>query len=173
MSRIATEAEWRTAMIMGGDRIGGGNDDASDAVAQLHRAANAVRQHVEQMVLRPESLTWTGFSVLRAVLEANRLETRQAAEQAGIAKGTLTGVVDTLVARGLVRRVDHPEDRRLVLLELTRTGHRLVRQLLPAVQREEAFALGALPAGEMRRMSAALGRLIAHLDSSDAKLRRN
>src|SRR3954467_10654184 len=86
---------------------------ATEAVLHLHRAANAVRQHVEQEVLRPKQLTWTGFVVLRTVWGARRMETRHVAEHAGISKATLTGVVDTLSGRGLVRRNTHPEDGRL------------------------------------------------------------
>jgi DNA-binding MarR family transcriptional regulator len=143
-----------------------------DPLAELQRAANAVRQHVEQSVLRRERLTWTGFVVLRTVLRARRIETRHAAAEAGIAKATLTGVVDTLAGRGLVRRLDHPEDRRLVLLELTRSGHRLARKLIPAVHGEEAFALAELELDQLYQVTSTLRRLIEHLDTDEARLRR-
>ncbi|WP_271190459.1 hypothetical protein [Dactylosporangium matsuzakiense] len=65
-------------------REGGAFTGATEAVLHLHRAANAVRQHVEQEVLRPRQLTWTGFVVLRTVWAARRIETRHVAEQAGI-----------------------------------------------------------------------------------------
>jgi MarR family transcriptional regulator, organic hydroperoxide resistance regulator len=143
-----------------------------DTLSELQRAANAVRQHVEQSVLRREHLTWTGFVVLRTVLHARRIETRHAAAEAGIAKATLTGVVDTLVGRGLVRRLDHPDDRRLVLLELTRSGHRLVRKLIPAVRGEEAFALAELELDQLNQVTWLLRRLIEHLDTDEARLRR-
>src|SRR4051794_32255532 len=61
---------------------------ATEAVLHLPRAANAARQHVEQEVLRPRQLTWTGFFVLRTVWAARRIETRHVAEQAGISKAT-------------------------------------------------------------------------------------
>src|SRR5687767_3699226 len=148
------------------------DDDTIDTLGELQRAANAVRQHVEQSVLRRESLTWTGFVVLRAVLRARKIETRHAAAEAGIAKATLTGVVDTLVGRGLARRLDHPDDRRLVLLELTRSGQRLVRKLLPAVRDEEAFALAELDFDQLNQVTSTLRRLIEHLGTDEARLRR-
>ena len=147
-------------------------DEGGDTLGELQRAANAVRQHVEQSVLRLDSLTWTGFVVLRTVLRARRIETRHAAAEAGIAKATLTGVVDTLVSRGLVRRLDHPDDRRLVLLELTRSGHRLVRRLIPAVREEEAFALAELELDQLNQVTSTLRRLIEHLDTAEARHRR-
>ena len=137
---------------------------ATETVLHLHRAANAVRQHVEQEVLRPRQLTWTGFVVLRTVWAARRIETRHAAEQAGISKATLTGVVDTLSGRGLMRRNNHPDDGRLVLLQLTRKGHRLIRELLPESQTAEAYAVSYLQPGELALVTAALRGLVDHLE---------
>ena len=159
-------------------RDGGDGDrtdlaDSTEVLVELHRAANAVRNHVEQAVLRHQRLTWTGFVVLREVWAAKRLQTRHAAEQAGIAKATLTGVVDTLERRGLVRRVPHPQDGRLVLLELTRRGHRLLRDLLPASREEEAFALAYLNDSQISVMRDALRRLVVHLDADEAQERRD
>ena len=141
-----------------------GHATATETVLHLHRAANAVRQHVEQVVLRPRQLTWTGFVVLRTVWTARRMETRHVAEQAGISKATLTGVVDTLSSRGLVRRSDHPDDGRLVVLQLTRKGQRLIRELLPESQSEEAFALSYLEQAQLALVTSALRGMIAHLE---------
>ncbi|MEV8512652.1 MarR family transcriptional regulator [Dactylosporangium sp. NPDC051484] len=147
-------------------RDGGAFTGATEAVLHLHRAANAVRQHVEQEVLRPRQLTWTGFVVLRTVWVARRIETRHVAEQAGISKATLTGVVDTLSGRGLMRRVGHPDDGRLVLLQLTRKGHRLIRELLPESQTAETFALSYLEPAQLALVTAALRGLVDHLEQS-------
>lgn len=62
------------------------------AVANLYRAAAAVRQHFENSVLRDAELTWTAFVVLWVVWTGGEQETRRVAEEAGISKGTLTGV---------------------------------------------------------------------------------
>ncbi|GLL08263.1 hypothetical protein GCM10017581_100240 [Dactylosporangium matsuzakiense] len=117
-----------------------GRLSATEAVLHLHRAANAVRQH------------------------ARRIETRHVAEQAGISKATLTGVVDTLSGRGLVKRTIHPDDGRLVVLQLTRGGHRLLRELLPESQNAEAYALSSLEPAELSRITAALRGLVDHLE---------
>ncbi|WP_432828070.1 MarR family winged helix-turn-helix transcriptional regulator [Dactylosporangium sp. CA-092794] len=145
-------------------RDSGAFTGATETVLHLHRAANAVRQHVEQEVLRPRQLTWTGFVVLRTVWAARLIETRHVAEQAAISKATLTGVVDTLSGRGLMRRVNHPGDGRLVLLQLTRKGHRLIRELLPESESAEAFALSCLEPAELARITTALRGLVDHLE---------
>jgi MarR family transcriptional regulator, organic hydroperoxide resistance regulator len=147
--------------------------DVGGALVELHRAANAVRHHVEQAVLRHKNLSWTGFVVLREVWIAERIETRDAAVRAGIAKATLTGVVNTLVRRGLLRRIQHPEDGRLVLLEVTTRGKRLLRDILPASQAEEIFTLGHLDDAQITHVHEIMRRLVVHLDGDEAQDRRS
>jgi DNA-binding HxlR family transcriptional regulator len=56
------------------------------------------------------------------------IESRHVATEAGISKGTLTGVASTLIARGLVARRVHPDGARRVLLALTPAGTELRKQ---------------------------------------------
>jgi len=137
----------------------GGEDRATLALAQLQRTAAAVRQHVEVVALRSEGLTWNSFVILRTVADSAPIETRQAAAEAGLAKGTLTGVVDGLVAKGLMRREDHPVDRRLVLLELTSNGKRLMRKLRRAVDQAEANAMSQLNASQLDALTSTLHQI--------------
>lgn len=164
--RVGTGTFARDTVTTAVGREGGAFTGATQAVLHLHRAANAVRQHVEQEVLRPRQLTWTGFVVLRTVWVARRIETRHVAEQAGISKATLTGVVDTLSGRGLMKRSNHPDDGRLVLLQLTRKGHRLIRELLPEAEKAESYALSYLDPGELALITTALRGLVDHLERS-------
>ncbi|MFI5659983.1 MarR family winged helix-turn-helix transcriptional regulator [Streptomyces sp. NPDC051684] len=133
-------------------------------VANIHRAAAAVRQHLENSVLREADLTWTAFVVLWVVWVWGESETRRVAEEAGISKGTLTGVVRTLESRGLVRRTGHPEDGRLVLLSLTDTGEAMMTELFPRFNDEEAFVAGQLDDDECRLVADALRRVVMQVE---------
>lgn len=53
-------------------------------------------------------------------------------ERTLITKGTLTGVIDRLEAKGLVERVAHPGDRRCTRVQLTRAGQRCFEERFPA-----------------------------------------
>jgi DNA-binding MarR family transcriptional regulator len=108
------------------------------AVLQLHRAATALRQQVEQVLLRKGDLSWTGFAVLYEVWRREPVETRSVSAETGIAKGTLSGVVDVLAERGLLVRQPHPADGRLVLLVATSAGRSLAKRLVSAIRAEEA-----------------------------------
>ena len=56
------------------------NFPAAAAVSSLYRAANAVRVHLTNSVLRGHGLTWTGFVVLWVVWISDGAETRHAAD---------------------------------------------------------------------------------------------
>jgi MarR family transcriptional regulator, organic hydroperoxide resistance regulator len=119
---------------------------AALAVSSLYRAANAVRNHLTNTVLREHDLSWTGFVVLWVVWIFDGLETRHAAQSAAISKGTLTGVAKTLEARGWLRRETDPSDRRLVLLSLTDAGVALMEDLYPRFNQAEAEVVARIEA---------------------------
>jgi DNA-binding MarR family transcriptional regulator len=140
--------------------------EAMAAVANIYRAAAATRQHVENSVLREAELTWTGFVVLWVVWIFGETETRHVAEEAGISKGTLTGVSRTLESRGLVARSTHPSDGRMVLLSLTEAGEELMGRLFPAFNAEEAFVTARLSTDECRALADSLRRIVAQLEDN-------
>lgn len=143
------------------------------AAANIHRAAAAVRLHFENSVLRGPDLTWTAFVVLWVVWIWGETETRYVAKEAGITKGTLTGVVQTLEARGLARRTKHPDDGRLVLLSLTDKGEELMWTLFPAFNAEEAFVTAQLSSAESWMLANLLRRVVAQVEDEGPERREN
>lgn len=87
------------------------------------------------------------------------------ADRLRIAPRSATDVVDALEARGLVRRVDDPTDRRACLVEATPAG----QEVYAAVRRDRArlgdALFDVLSADERRDLAALLRRV---LDASEA-----
>ena len=159
--RSITEAEKLAEARLGGIRL---HREQMAVVANIYRAASTVRQHLENSVLRGADLTWTAFVVLWVVWVWGESETRHVAEEAGISKGTLTGVARTLEGRGLVQRAGHPSDGRLVLLSLTEEGEALMRRLFPAFNEEEAFVAGQLSDEECRSVAEGLRKVVLQVE---------
>ncbi|WP_416979833.1 MarR family winged helix-turn-helix transcriptional regulator [Streptomyces sp. T028] len=159
--RSITEAEKLAEAKLGGTRV---HHEQMAVVANIYRAASAVRQHLENSVLRGADLTWTAFVVLWVIWIWGESETRHVAEEAGISKGTLTGVSRTLEKRGLVLRTGHPSDGRLVLLSLTEEGEELMQRVFPAFNEEEAFVAGRLSAAECRSVAEGLRRVVLQVE---------
>lgn len=141
------------------------NLQAMAGVSNIYRAAGAVRNHLERTVLAPHDLTWTGWVVLWVIWVWKDIETRHVASEAGISKGTLTGVARTLESRGWITRRAHPDDRRRVLLALTVGGQHLMTQLFPAFNEQEALVTGGLSGRELEVMTRALRKVVLHLET--------
>jgi hypothetical protein len=77
------------------ERIGDQHLDfaAMAAVSNIYRAANVVRNHMERKVLADEDLSWAAFTVLFVLWIWGDQQTRHLAAEAGVTKGTLTGVL--------------------------------------------------------------------------------
>jgi len=120
------------------------NFDAMAVSSNLFRAATAVRNHLERTVLAEADLSWTAFVVLWVTWIWEPIETRQIAEEGGFSKATLTGVLSTLESRGLVTRKKSKEDGRLVLVELTARGRKLMDKLFPAFNKQETAIINSI-----------------------------
>ncbi len=131
-------------------RLAGMNLDfeAMAVTANLFRAANAARNHMERTVLAKSNLTWTAFVVLWVAWIWESAETREIASEAGVSKATLSGVLTTLEGRGFVERKRGEKDGRLVTVELTASGKRLMKKLFPEFNKSERHVVRGLTSAE-------------------------
>ncbi|NUS31263.1 MarR family transcriptional regulator [Streptomyces sp. NBC_00028] len=97
---------------------------------------------------------------LLCVLMAHPQGMTELGETLGLAKSSLTGLVDRTVQRGLVRREADPRDRRAVRVGLTDEGARLAAEFYA----ETCRRIDALPAhltpAERDRLAALLSRVV-------------
>ena len=140
---------------------------AALAVSSLYRAANAVRNHLTNTVLREHDLSWTGFVVLWVVWIFDGLETRHAAQSAAISKGTLTGVAKTLESRGWLLREPDAADRRLVRLRLTAAGVALMEELYPKFNAAEAEVVARIGAGGLPELTGHLRTMVRTVEEME------
>lgn len=134
--------------------------------SNLFRAATAVRNHLERTVLAPHGLSWTAFVVLWVVWIWEPIETRQIAEEGGFSKATLTGVLSTLENRKLAVRKKSKEDGRLVLVELTPAGRKLMQELFPEFNQQEQFVANAVEAAHRDDAAEVLRRITKNIEDN-------
>lgn len=88
------------------------------ALAEAYNAFAAVgARHIESMGLTPAQ-----FDVLATLGDTPGMTCKQLGEGTMITKGTLTGVLDRLEAKGLIRRTRGEQDCRQVFVNLTPEG---------------------------------------------------
>jgi DNA-binding MarR family transcriptional regulator len=75
-------------------------------------------------------------------------------------RSTLGSVIERIEAKGLIERKPSPDDRRIKLLYLTRSGAALLREIVPAVDRAQARMLEPLRPAERKTLMALLSQLV-------------
>jgi DNA-binding MarR family transcriptional regulator len=103
------------------------------AISNLQISALSVRNQIERSVLDTHGLTWAGFVTLWVVSVWRNPEARQVASETGLAKATLSGVLNTLEANRLIARKPSKDDRRIVLVSLTAKGQKMFEKAWPEV----------------------------------------
>lgn len=81
-------------------------------------------EQMSAMHVRSFGLTPSQFDIIATLGNTPGMSFGELGEKTLITKGTLTGVVDRLEAKGLVRRITSEEDRRSTIVQLTATGIR-------------------------------------------------
>ena len=118
--------------------------------------SHALRRHFTRTV--------SSFSSVKTPRLVSVIETRHVAEEAGISKPTLTGVLRTLESRGLLRRRTHPDDARRVLVHLTPRGARLMGQLFPKFNAEEVRVTESLSRDDTQGLARNLRSIVVDLE---------
>lgn len=109
--------------------------------------------------IRPLDLTPAQFDIIATLGNTPGMPLKELGEKSLITKGTLTGVVDRLVAKKLVRRVASSTDGRSQIVQLTTKGEALFDKIFPAhlAHLEQAFA--TFSGEELSNMQQQLHRL--------------
>lgn len=106
------------------------------------------------------TLTMPQFKVLVSAAVHGRIDSPYLGRSLGMLPSTLTRIVDRLVERGLVRRRVDSRDRRVVYLEATEQGAKLVREVTATTfPTAMAPALRALSPDEMQKVREGLSIL--------------
>lgn len=104
------------------------------AATSIMRAQQIVLARVEE-ALKPFELTFARYEALVLLSFSRRgaLPLGKMGERLMIHPTSVTNIVDRLEAQGLVRRADHPTDRRTTLCEITEAGRAIVAKATDAV----------------------------------------
>lgn len=130
----------------------------------LNRAGNRIATAFGEEV-RPLGATLQMWRVLAALRERDGRRMGDLSETTSIEVSTLTRLVDTMEAKGLVARRRAAADARAIVLHVTPAGRRLTQRIVPIAERYEQVALAGFGPAEAERLKAALRRLYNNMDS--------
>jgi DNA-binding MarR family transcriptional regulator len=127
-------------------------------VQRLRTISRAWRRLVAEQA-EELGITVSQLSVLWSLWQDDGVLTSKLIEGTNLDGGTITGVIDRLEAKGLVRRERDAEDRRVVRVFLTAAGRKLETPLRRIVSETEERALDGLTAVEVQRLTRMLDRV--------------
>ncbi len=113
--------------------------------------------------LEPFGLTPFHWVVLCCLWEEDGLATCSIGEKLQQVGGTITGVLDRMEERGLIRRERDARDRRIWRIWLTEAGKQLETVLPPIALEIREQAMTGIPHDERERFSQLVDRAIANL----------
>ena len=128
------------------------------AIRELVRCYQAFESYSSRHV-RTLGLTTSQFDIIATLGNTPGMTFKELGENTLITKGTLTGVVDRLEAKKLVRRVALPADGRCQVVQLTPKGEALFAEVFPAHLAYMADAMAGLSAEELQQTQNMLKRL--------------
>lgn len=121
----------------------------------LRMMSNAVSQAFARK-LAAEDVTVAEWVLMRSLHGSARTTPSSLAYQMGMTRGAVTKLADRLMAKGLVARKAHEEDKRAHYLFLTEEGLARVPKLADLADQNDAAFFGVLEADDL----AALDRLL-------------
>lgn len=104
-------------------------------------ASAAVQSRTAKIALRGHNLTLQQVQVLLCLEARGSASMGVLADAVGLSNGTFTAMVDVLERKGLVVRTRSTQDRRVVLIKMTPSGHAALNGLkLAAIDETEESA---------------------------------
>lgn len=133
-------------------------------LVSLRRMSRAVDLHSRQLAAKHQ-LTGPQLVCLRQLHREVITNPGALARAVSLSQGTVTGILDRLEARGLVRRARSSQDKRRVMVELTDAGRELVGAAPSPLQDRFSDRLGALPEGEQAMIDWVLQRVVSMMEA--------
>ena len=110
------------------------------------------------------------INCLLALHENGPLPPSQIAKHMMVNSSTVTGIIDRLEKKDLVRRLRISQDRRVITVELTKSGKMLAENAPPPIQQKIIDGLSQLAPSKIDEIALILKRLTDMLDVQDLKV---
>ena len=119
--------------------------------------------------IRALDLTPSQFDIVATLGNTDGMSFKELGEKTLITKGTLTGVVDRLEAKNLVKRIASTRDGRSQTVQLTHKGETLFARIFPAHMSHVGQAFATFSQEDLDNMVATLYRLRVAFSSASTK----
>ena len=133
--------------------------NVEDHVGFLLRRAHQRHVALFTAAMAHVELTPTQFTALLRTVQARRTTQNLLGRLAAMDPATIQGVVQRLIARGVIRRRPDPMDRRMAVLEPTEAGVALIAGVVACARKAHDTALAPLSIEERDQLLALLRKM--------------
>ncbi|KKL54735.1 hypothetical protein LCGC14_2262410, partial [marine sediment metagenome] len=137
-----------------------GYSEVLELVHEINKKFEKIQRR--EITKTQDDLTPAQYLLLRQLWEKDGLQFKDLAVACSCSRSTVTGVVDTMENKGLVKRVAHPNDRRSTLVKLTKKGKEL-KDSTPSLDSLTNNCCQGINADELRILTILLKRLSSSL----------
>lgn len=135
-----------------------------EVLRSLRRIFHAVDAHSRRLA-RIHGLTEPQAICLNAVNRAGQLNPGQLARTVSLSPPTVTGILDRLERRGLIKRERTARDKRQVVVCLTGDGREILENSPPPLQERFTKRLMGLPVSRQRRIARSLDDVVRLMEA--------
>jgi DNA-binding MarR family transcriptional regulator len=134
-------------------------DTVAEIIDNIRRVFQVVNEHSKE-VERKTGITGPQLWAIKTIADGAPIMVSEIASRMHLHAATVVGILDRLEARGLARRVRSREDRRVVRVELTLQGKRLVKRAPEVAQGLLVSGLEKLNTKNLKNIAASLDQLV-------------
>ncbi len=124
-------------------------------------------RHFVQRRLREQhiDLTFEMLQVINTLAEKGEINQQEIANLLNKDKTSITYLLDNLTKRGLVVRIEDPNDRRNKIIHMTEAGREITDLLTPIVEELHEKASGGLSADYLKNLTRSLQVIKSNLEA--------
>jgi DNA-binding MarR family transcriptional regulator len=139
-----------------------------ELITLIKRLAALVHQNID-VLLKPYGLARTQYVALYHLAARPGIKGLELAEIMMLEPATLTGIVDTLQAKGLVERIERSDDKRRKDIMLTKAGRELLMKIPPPGPGVESVLLDSIPEADVEVFKESARKMLQNLENELAK----
>lgn len=120
---------------------------------------NQVGQRVWKKLMSGYNVTASQGMVLNFLYDKDRVTARELGDRIKLDSATLTGILGRMERAKLIERLEHPSDRRAIVVTLTETGRSVASGTFSEIKRANKIFLQALSVDEQKELKKMLRKV--------------
>jgi DNA-binding MarR family transcriptional regulator len=140
--------------------------EKDERLGRLLKGAQQALRNKMDAVLAVSGLTTPQYAALSALERTSQISNADLAKGCFVTAQTMIRIVKNLEDEGLIRKIDHPTHGKIITIELTAKGQKILRTAHQQVNEIERSLLKGFSRQELISMTTCLKRMIKNINSN-------